>query len=107
MDADQANKVVLTNIFKKRGGAGINTRIFADFDRETQARFLARIPLNSGEEPVWACEISLEKWFLVTSRRLIWDLKGVVKASDLTSIFAAKPIEWGIKEKSKWSRIEL
>ena len=80
----------MVSIFKRNGREGQYAKLFDHLD-EWQKDFLStEMPVQQDEVPVIGGVEGEEKWFLITTRRIVWRAKGSTQSIPLDRVSEAK-----------------
>lgn len=89
MPSDETIKWILTKRF--RGSETAGTRLFEHFDDPLRRMMLEAVTLAGDEAPVVAWLARLERWVLVTTRRIIGRLPTGIVEIDANALTSAQP----------------
>lgn len=64
------------SIFRRKGGDGTYTRLFDNLDLSQRNMLLAEFKPNESELPVIGSIQDSSNWFILTTERLAWSIKG-------------------------------
>ena len=79
-------KSTLTAIFKRKGHNGRYTRLFENLEPSQQEALLKQVSLRAGESPVIGSTESQDAWFIVTTERIVWRLKGKTRTLSVDDV---------------------
>src|SRR6266404_751008 len=80
----------LVSIFKRKGRDGRHTRLFENLDPWQKDLLSGMVPLQEEEVPVIGGVESPEKWFLITSKRIVWLAAGKIQSIPITRVYQAR-----------------
>jgi hypothetical protein len=69
-------KIVLTSIFRRKGRPGRHTRLFEDLESFQKSTLQESVQFDDNELPVIGSVESPQKWLVLTTKRIVWHLKG-------------------------------
>jgi|SRR5581483_3052594 len=81
LPAADSLKDTWVSIFRRKGGDGVRTRLFENFDSTQQRLLCVELNLRKSELPVIASIPDSRNWFVLTTERLAWSIEG--KRQDL------------------------
>jgi hypothetical protein len=105
MTPQQSLKLVLTNIFRKRGGSGIRTKLFVEFSPAEQQGLLSEFAAIEGEEPVLACIQTGDDWTVITTDRVVSKSGPNMVQFELQALVSVRPAEFDTREKRDWKAL--
>jgi hypothetical protein len=83
-------KNTLSSIFSRKGANGRYTRIFDDLEATQQRFLLDKVQLNPDELAIIGSAEGSETWFLLTTQRIVWRLRGRDEMLALHEVLHAK-----------------
>jgi hypothetical protein len=89
MSDAQSEKVTLAAVFRRRGANGQHTRLFDDLEESQRQTLLGYAPLSGDELPIVGSLEGPDRWFVLTTRKLIWRRAGATTALSLDKIIDA------------------
>lgn len=90
MNEAEKLKSTLSSVFRRKGANGLHTRIFDDLDPAQQHSLLEKVRLNLDELAVIGSAESNKTWFLLTTQRIVWHLKGRDETLSVHDIYHVK-----------------
>lgn len=105
MTPHQSIKLVLTNIFRKRGGNGTCTKPFVEFSLAEQQGLLLELGAIEGEEPVLACIHTGDDWTVITTNRVVSKSGSNLVQFELQALISVKPAEFDTRAKRDWKAL--
>jgi hypothetical protein len=72
-----------TAIFCRKGGNGAYTRPFESLEPRQREALLSSFPLRAGELPVIGGLKDSRNWFVLSTERVVWALKGELRELDI------------------------
>lgn len=79
----------MVSIFNRKGGEGEYARLFDHLDQWQQNLLSTEVPLRAEEAPVIGGVEGQEKWFLITTRRIVWRTKGSTQSIPMDQVSEA------------------
>ena len=86
MNDHERLKKKMSTIFTRKGKNGNYTRLFDNLEPDQQRALLGNVRLSDGELPIIGSLETSEKWLLVTTRRIVWNLGKKTQSLPLEAI---------------------
>lgn len=83
-------KSTLSAVFRRKGANGRYTRVFDDLDSRQQHSLSEKVRLNPDELAVIGSAESDETWFLLTTQRIVWHLRGRDETLSIQDVYHVK-----------------
>ena len=87
MDEEMKLKNRMVSIFKRKGREGQYARLFDHLDQWQKNLLLTEMPLEQDEVPVIGGVEGQEKWFLITTKRIVWQAKDLRHSIPINRVF--------------------
>ena len=91
MTKDEKLKDTLSAVFRRKGRDGRYTRLFENLDILQKDALMKEVRLEEGELPVIGSIGDGEIWFILTTRRIVWDRKNQKQSISNDEIRSAMP----------------
>ena len=93
-DSRRILKARLSWIFKRRGANGQFTGLFDELGQAEKDALVAAVPLSREELPVLGSVETKDRWFILTTKRMVWHLRSETRqlqVSDINDAFMDLP----------------
>lgn len=103
MTADENLKSTWSAVFRRKGGSGVHTRLWDEWDSETRRFAETMLEPKDDEMPVVLARTVLGGSVLLTTRRIVTDTV-VAATSEITTV---RPSEFSEKRKDELNELEV